>query len=46
MVRVFIGAKEAKKEDLGNYEIKDEKVKRIFAEALARKIKEDRRKIS
>lgn len=34
MVRVFIGGKEVRKEDLGKYEIKSERVKRILAEKI------------
>lgn len=32
MVRVFIGGKEVKKEDLGKYVIKSERLNRILAE--------------
>ena len=32
MVRAFIGGKEVKKEDLGKYEIKSEKLNRILVE--------------
>lgn len=44
VVRVFIDGKEVRKEDLGSYEIKNEHVKRIFAEAIGRRCvrKEDK----
>lgn len=41
MVRVFIGEKEVKKEDLGNYEIKSDKVKQILASRIC--VKEERK---
>lgn len=36
MTRIFIGGKEVRKEDLGKYEIKSEKVKRILLSKLRR----------
>ena len=42
MTRVFIGGKEVCKEDLGKYEIKSEKVKRILAEKISEAKNEDK----
>lgn len=41
MTRAFIGGKEVRKEDLGKYEIKSEKVKRILAEKICEAKKKD-----